>query len=276
MFEISITPGRQADWLPSLQDPVNPDGPWRAADLRVVENPSLAGDLAVLGWRRWQLATESLFLFDACELVDSRDPLALAITSSLVAFRGYPISFSGLGKFFSSVDEVLDTALNVERKVITPHPLSADRVSLAKDILHMDKEGADVSSIPIEGDVEKMFLLSGVSSLFVILFPLVQTAAAQYEIIGLATPQANNVIQVYASGPESKVAAFIRDLTTHEPLAKNSQIEEKVLSRDYFPRSLFKKINRKDLRSVLLFLLGPDPLEMLARRVIGLPDNLPT
>jgi hypothetical protein len=52
------------------------------------------------------------------------------------------------------------------------------------------------------------------------------------------------------------------------------RVEETTLGRDYFPHSLMNKIERPGLRSLPLFLLGPDPLEMLSRCVIGVPDNL--
>jgi hypothetical protein len=42
----------------------------------------------------------------------------------------------------------------------------------------------------------------------------------------------------------------------------------------WLPVQLIDQLDRPDLRPLCLYLLGPDPLEQLARRVLGLPDSL--
>ena len=44
-------------------------------------------------------------------------------------------------------------------------------------------------------------------------------------------------------------------------------------SREFFPKFFFISQVNEDLLAVLLFHLGPDPLETLCRRLVGLPDS---
>jgi hypothetical protein len=37
---------------------------------------------------------------------------------------------------------------------------------------------------------------------------------------------------------------------------------------------MLEKMEHGGLHSVVLYLLGPDPLELLCRHVLGLPDNV--
>ena len=95
-------------------------------------------DLAVLGWRRWRIATTSLLLADACKIAlrpdEIGDPLGLSIAGTLAAFRGQEMEFPDSSIFLPSLDHVLLTAVEAKRKVVGPSP-SANRVLRARELL---------------------------------------------------------------------------------------------------------------------------------------------
>lgn len=264
-------------------DMINAKRPWSAKDLPALnwqtKRPreiELALDLAVLGWRRWRLIMNSMFIAQACYLALPRsgkdDPLSLAIAATLVGFRGYQMSFKGRDMFFHNLDALLQRAGQTKIKVITPHPLPSDRISLAQNILRSDKrQQLSSENEVIEPNVEKKFLIAG-SVQGVGFRYFATTIANQFHVNGKATNLPDGSIQVIAEGSESNVEAFRKELESGGAKAKVDKIEETVLLRDYFPRGLMNKVEPPDLFAVLLFLLGPDPLEMLCRRLIGLPD----
>jgi acylphosphatase len=217
-----------------------------------------------------------MFIAQACEQALRKsgrdDPLNLAIGATLVSFRGYQMSYKGRDAFFHSLDDLLLRAGQTGTKVVTPHALPSDRISLAQNILRNDKrQEPSLESEVIEPNVEKRFVIVG-SVQGVGFRYFATTIANQFHVNGKATNMPDGSIQVIAEGSESNVDAFKKELESGGAKAKVEKIEETVLVRDYFPRGLMNKVKSPDLFAVLLFLLGPDPLEMLCRRLIGLPD----
>ena len=171
-------------------------------------------DLAVLGWRRWRIATTSLLLADACKIAlrpdEIGDPLGLSIAGTLAAFRGQEMEFPDLSIFLPSLDHVLLTAVEAKRKVVGPAP-SANRVLRARELLRHE----------------------GMKDEF-----------------------------------GQSITKWLNDTAASAGDSASAQV------REYFPDYLLHGIERAELYSVVLYLLAPDPLEMLCRRLIGVPDNL--
>jgi hypothetical protein len=46
-------------------------------------------------------------------------------------------------------------------------------------------------------------------------------------------------------------------------------------SGSWLPLQIIDRLDRPDLRRLCKYLLGPDPLEVLARSVLGVPDSIP-
>ena len=171
-------------------------------------------DLAVLGWRRWRIATTSLLLADACKIAlrpdEIGDPLGLSIAGTLAAFRGQEMEFPDSSIFLPSLDHVLLTAVEAKRKVVGPAP-SANRVLRARELLRHE----------------------GMKDEF-----------------------------------GQSITKWLNDTAASAGDSASAQV------REYFPDYLLHGIERAELYSVVLYLLAPDPLEMLCRRLIGVPDNL--
>ncbi|HEY2668741.1 MAG TPA: trypsin-like peptidase domain-containing protein [Rugosimonospora sp.] len=104
----------------------DPDGPWRAMDLgmpasQITGTDGLTGqvvswglDLAVLGERRWRLATQNLSLVLACRETVRRkraDPLRRCLGATLAAFRSQPLVLREDGHDFGSLDSIIATHL---------------------------------------------------------------------------------------------------------------------------------------------------------------------
>jgi acylphosphatase len=125
----------------------------------------------------------------------------------------------------------------------------------------------------MEGGVEKKFLVAG--NIRKDEFrSFLQQAADRNEVEGRVSRLVDGVVaEVLARGASSKVEAFKQELICGPTGANVEHIQETILKADYFPFSLMTKIERGDVHSVILFLLGPDPLETLCLRVVGLPDN---
>lgn len=210
--------------LPLTTDaPMNTDGPWSGHDLgfdkdmfrfsgnqqRPVESVL---NLAVLGWRRWRIATTSLFLAQACEQAlqtdAAYDPLRLSVVSTLAAFHSKELRFSSGSEYFHSLDEVINKRLVMMKGIVVP--AAAGRVLLASQALRHESQAGHISATLatwVEGTAERDVQLTD------------------------AVP-------------------------------------------DFLPGTFFTGVEHHALRSVLLYLLGPDPLEMLFRRVVGFPDSL--
>jgi len=204
--------------------PTETPGPWRASDLnlprdlgmrlegRLAQGAAFGLDLAVLGWRRWGIATTSLFLAQACEQAlrtdAAGDLLRLSVAGTLAAFRGQELGLSLGSEYFRSLDDVLGKVLLTNQAMHAPPP-PADRLALATKILSHEPEASRTS-------VALMAWLAG-------------------------TTERNE-------NPTSGLVS------------------------DYLPGSFFRDGERQELRTLLLYLLGPDPLEMLFRRIVGLPD----
>jgi hypothetical protein len=216
---------------------VAPDHPWRVSDLdpSYIEHlPQYAGqfhremelglNLCLLGWRRWHLATSSLFLKQACEQglqapAGGGTALSLSVVATLASFRGQPLEFSIPNWFFPSLDHVLSVALRANQKVFVPAP-AADRVELVREMLN--EAGSELS------EVELYALLTRLDQL-------------------------RETIDLQGQGLPNT---------------------ERILVHSFFPASMLEKMEHGGLHSVVLYLLGPDPLELLCRRILGLPDNV--
>lgn len=79
---------------------------------------------------------------------------------------------------------------------------------------------------------------------------------------------------------KKEVGLIIDELESRIPvesapgLVLNPGSQGSTLISDYLPRHRHARIERANLWPVILYLLGPDPLETLCRRVLGLPKNL--
>jgi hypothetical protein len=197
------------------------DDGWKASDLGLHPSavaPTLQGpltggtqrglDLAVLGRRRWRIASTSLFLAQACAQATGADPLpdpmSLAVAGTLAAFRGQGLMFASGEVSFPArdLDGVLERAMEGSQRAPQPPPAAARR-SLARQVLDHEPGG----------------------------------------------------------GPEiaESITAWLKKPTWGiPPWAK-----------------LLPSLGRRTgLKALVLYLLGPDPLEMLYRRAAGLPDSL--
>jgi acylphosphatase len=101
----------------------------------------------------------------------------------------------------------------------------------------------------------------------------VKSAAEKNGIAGDVTTLSDGTVQILVNGTERRVDAFKSELTTVSNAAPD-QIEEVTMVRDNFPLDFAMAVARPDLVSILLYLLGPDPLEMLCRGVIRVPDSV--
>ena len=81
-------------------------------------------------------------------------------------------------------------------------------------------------------------------------------------------------LQIHATGREGQMEAFSSELTKIS-LGSDNPIATIAIAQDNFPLSFVWGVERPDIISTFLFLLGPDPLEMLCRRVVGVPDSVP-
>jgi hypothetical protein len=222
--------------LPPLHGAILGPGPWSASDLditasqlaqqpgggpavlgspseRLAHGAELGADLAVLGWRRWRLATTSLFLAQVCELIlrptDLVDPLAMAVVATLAAYGGQELDVSSLRGQHGTMNELLDTMVFIVQRAVVPPP-PAERIALAAEGLRFEP-GAE------------------------------QLRAAVLEWLKVA---AQDEAQSGGSSPPA------------------TQLGAILMS-----------VERPVLRRLVLYLLGPDPLEMLFRRIVGFPDT---
>lgn len=282
-LESERSASRSAKLLPGLDATPNPNGPWVADDIgefrAEIHRPSeiiLAQDLAVLGVRRWQIALNSYFIAQACELaVGSREPadaLDLAIAGTIAAFRGYQLSFRSPKRFFQNLDELLFGSIKRGAANIMPHAPSPDRAELAKAIFaRFEGESMALGSELIEPTVEQKFLITGGVEREGYRF--LERQFERREVVLEVTPLPDGSVQVIAEGSESKVAALKKQLETNSAFPAVHQVEETKTVR-YLPRELFKKVQDPELFSVLFYLLGPDPLEVLCLRLLGIENQI--
>jgi acylphosphatase len=123
----------------------------------------------------------------------------------------------------------------------------------------------------LDATVRKKLLIRGLQGKFYRLLVKQSVESVSSEVTNLP----DGTVQILVTGSEGRVEAFKKDLTTGSNLVGADQIEEITLGRDSFPMDFVSNIDRPDIVSILLFLLGPDPLEMLCRRVVGVPDSVP-
>lgn len=136
---------------PEKPDPAD-TGLWRGSELvlardalRVLEVVPEQGrnvvlDLAVLGWRRWRLATTTLFLPEACsqalQIETVGEPQRLSVVATLAAFRGD----ERIGSFVlfhdrqGALPEIVDRAATEHVPTVVPPP-SKRRARLATRLL---------------------------------------------------------------------------------------------------------------------------------------------
>jgi len=221
--------------LPPLSDNAEAghDAPWSADDLDFPGVPQflehvepavkLGLNLFVLGWRRWHLATSSLFLSEACEQAlggsEADHTLSLSVAATLAAFHGQQMEYSGHFGYFPSLDHVLGACLRSNQRAVLPR-LSDDRLKLAVAMLHADEEGEIVSRLP-------------------------HAVREEADSIGGLEQWAGSLLN---SGS--------------------------ALIRTFFTEDFLNRVEHSGLHSVLFYLIGPDPLEALCHRIVGLPDNL--
>ncbi len=268
------------DFLPP-SDHVSPAGPWRAFDLFPVGKPSspaseLSQDLVVLSWRRWELGLQQDFLIQAAEaaVMNQQSSLVLAVAGTLTAFGGLPLAVDSDHHYSQSLEQFLYEVVRTPRHVITPHSLSADRKALARQVWsEFFPEESPLSADAFDATVQKKFLIRG-SAPGTDFRLFVKGAAEKNSITGEVTNLADGTVQILATGTEGRVIAFKSELTTASNLARPDQIEEVAIVRDSFPMDFVRTVERPDLVSILLYLLGPDPLEMLCRSVIRVPDSV--
>lgn len=205
---------------PDVAAPKDSDGPWGASDLELdaaakdmfkgplADGMTLGLDLAILGWRRWRLATTRLFLAQACEQASQTDKatdwLSLSIAGTLAAFPGERQGGLGLRYVDQSLDSLLGKTLNTAQRAIT-HPLTVDRVSFAAQLLrHLASRDPDYGA----------------------------------------------------------VADWLEDAEKKAPKSSNV----------FIPLEVLGKLSPEQW-GLGLYLLGPEPLDMLVRRIVGLPDS---
>lgn len=268
--------------LRPLDQKLSSAGPWRAADLSSfhAEKPTsleseLSQDLVVLSWRRWQLALEGNFLHRAFvgAVTDQQTSLTLASVITLAAFRGLQLYFQADDRSYYSIDHFLTELLMTPRHVLTPHSLSDDRKALVRQVWSESfPEDPPLMPESLDATVRKKFLIKGsLQGTGYRLF--VKHTAEKHSVSGDVTNLPDGTVQIVVIGSEGRVDAFKNDLTGSS-LARTDQVEELTFVRDSFPMEFVSNVDRPDIVSILLFLLGPDPLEMLCRRVIGLPDSV--
>jgi acylphosphatase len=276
----------QSNWqrmVLSLDEPISSSGPWRAFDL----SPSASGqpsspatemseDLAVLGWRRWTLAMQANFLSRACEtaLEDQQSNLALAVAGTLAAFCNLPLLVDSKRDYTQVLDQFLYNTFRSPRYVVTPHALSPDRKAVAQQLWSLSvPDGPPLPSDAFDASVRKQFWIKNPGP-DIDYDPLVKSAAKTHMILGGASVLSDGTVQVVATGSEGRVEAFKTELTTMLNVASPDLIEEVETLRDNFPLFFFKASDRPELIPILLYVLGPDPLEMLCRGVLRIPDSV--
>lgn len=110
-------------------------------------------NLALLGWRRWQLVTTNLFLNQACQQVLQRsavgDDFHLAILGTLAIFQGNEQNQYMLEFEKQSLNHLIDKVLTTQRST-KELSLPIERVSLAIRILRhiRDTRGVDNKILP--------------------------------------------------------------------------------------------------------------------------------
>jgi len=276
--------------LLTMDQEVSPDGPWRASEGaaakdRKLEPRELAEDLVVLSWRRWRLAQDH-FLSRASTVAVSdqqissalglaTNSLTLGIAATLSAFRGVPLSIDeGAYKRRStwlSVDQFLHNLLVTPPNVITPHPLSDERKKLALEVWSEGFPGnSPLQPSDLDAVVQKKFytLVTAETNLARFVRDAAERHGVKSEIANVPTDRAH----IVAAGSEGQVEAFKSELIK---VLHGLPIVEITVARDSFPLPFFRKLQPPEVASTFLFLLGPDPLEMLCRRLVGLPDSVP-
>ena len=137
---------RLLDGLGTL--PSEPPGPWKATDLldagqttlgegRFPREFTLGLDLAIMGWRRWCLATTNLFLARACEQALRTEVGSLldqSIVGTLAIFRSDEPGATRLVYQSLTLDAVLTEAMSRTRTWVPP-PSTADRLTLTAELL---------------------------------------------------------------------------------------------------------------------------------------------
>ena len=272
--------------LPLTPQNVDPDGPWLANEIAPGGTSKMAAlevaqDLVVLGRRRWSLALDRDFLNSAAQatVADQHSSSALglatnsltfAIAATLNAFRGLPLSINAGPYTRQSVDQFLNNLLGTRPNVITPHPLSNERKKLALEVWsECFPDDPPLPPSALDAIVQKKFAILHPSSKDSHL--VVKEAVERHGIIGEVIVGPNGDLQVHVTGREGRIEEFASEL---KEIADPFNLMQITIAQDHFPRSLFKRADRPDIISTFLFLLGPDPLEMLCRRIVGVPDSV--
>jgi acylphosphatase len=183
--------------------------------------------------------------------------------------------FEGRDGYYPTLDALVASTLSRPRKVITPHSLGADAKTLGWEVLRYEEPRfIGESENTIEPQVEKSFLIEGrVQGTGFRTFA--EQAASRHEVAAKVANLPDGTIHLVAIGLESRVERLRKDLEKGPPSNGVERLQETTVRYDYFPSSLIQQkagISRVEMRAVLLLVFGPDPLEMLARRIVGLPD----
>lgn len=272
--------------LLTIDQHVSPEGPWRASEVAPVETGKLgaheiAQDLVVLGWRRWRLALDGDFLnrASAVAVTDQQsssalglatNSLTLAIAATLNAFRGVPLSINAGPFTRQSVDHFLNHVLETPPNVITPHPLSTERKKLALDVFSESfPTNPPLPPSALDAVVQKKFLIVAAEPKS--FGPYIKGVAETHGLKSEVSKLPNGNTEIHVAGSEGRVQDFRSEVAKFSTLG----VIEVIIARDSFPLSFVWSVERPDIISTFLFLLGPDPLEMLCRRVVGVPDSVP-
>lgn len=272
--------------LPTMDEEVSPDGPWRATEVaavkdRKLEPRELAQDLVVLSWRRWRLALDRDFLNRASAVAVSdqqissalglaTNSLTLGIGATLSAFRGVPLSIDAGPYTRQSVDQFLHNLLATPPNVITPHPLSDERKNLALEVWSEFFPGSSpLAPSDLDAVVRQNFVPVG--ALSTNYEEVLKEMVERYRITADWAVLPNGTLDIHANGGEGQLDEFSNELIK----ISDGGIMHRTVARDSFPLPFFRKLQPPEVASTFLFLLGPDPLEMLCRRLVGLPDSVP-